>query len=396
MILFESNKLNEEINNLNAEAPSDQKIIFGYCDSYEPNIVGKVLAELLQPLGGMRAFVKQGQSVLIKPNMLTNRRPEQGVTTHPELVRAVIKAVKAAGGLPCVGDSPASAVKIDQVVSDTGFVDLCREEDIPLIRFEATAPVTIEKDGFRFNIAKAVMDADVVINMPKVKTHVLTTFTATVKNTYGCIPGYQKAMLHKRFTKTSDFGRLVWAVHKAVAPTLNIADGVIGMEGAGPSGGTPVKLNFLTASIDGVSLDLALCNLLGINPKAVPYLPPNVKASGSTELETVDIMHNGRAVEAREIELPNTFGARMIPRWVANLIEPFVWIRPAIDDTCIKCGRCVKACPAEALSIENKNRPVLAPKACIGCCCCHEVCPVNAIEMTQSPLLNFIRKGRLP
>jgi uncharacterized protein (DUF362 family)/Pyruvate/2-oxoacid:ferredoxin oxidoreductase delta subunit len=372
------------------------RVTLAYCPSYTADLENAV-TELLKPLGGMSAFVSPGQKVLIKPNMLTNRTPDQAVTTHPELVRAVIRLVKAAGGIPSVGDSPASAVKIDKVMSDTGFVQLCQDEAIPLIRFESGGAEPVQCDGFEFNLAKAVIEADVVINLPKIKTHVLTTLTAAVKNTYGTIPGYQKAMLHKKFTKTADFGKLVHAIHKSVAPALNIADGIIGMEGAGPSGGTPVSLNFLAASTSGQALDLAICQLLNIAPRAVPYLPPNVPtAEADAMAATVDVKLNGQAAQSTSINLPSTFGARMLPRWLGNILEPFVWIRPAIDDSCIKCGRCVKACPTEALSMESGTKPVLTPKACIGCCCCHEVCPANAIEMTQSPLLNFIRKGHLP
>jgi len=370
------------------------KVITAHCESYQPATVEYALEELLKPLGGMGNFVKPGQKVLIKPNMLTNRDPEMGVTTHPELVRAVIHVVRNAGGEPSVGDSPASAVKIDRVLQETGFVELCAEEDVPLIHFEADEPVNMSVDGFSFSLAKAVVEADVVINMPKVKTHVLTTLTAAVKNTYGCIPGYQKAMLHKQYLKIADFGRLVAAIHKAAAPQLQIADGIIGMEGAGPSGGKPVKLNLLAASADGTALDLALCELLHINPKAVPYLPPNIPGNAAYRL--TDIKLNGIPATGRRVELPNTFAVRMIPRRLSNLIEPFIWIRPAIDDSCIKCGRCVKACPVKALAMQPGEKPVLTPKSCIGCCCCHEVCPANAIEMTQSPLMNLIRRGKMP
>jgi uncharacterized protein (DUF362 family)/Pyruvate/2-oxoacid:ferredoxin oxidoreductase delta subunit len=369
-------------------------VTLAHCPSYTADIEDAV-DKLLAPLGGMQAFVNQGQHVLIKPNMLTSRTPEQAVTTHPEVVRAVIRSVKNAGGIPAVGDSPASAVKIEKILTETGFVNLCREENVPLIRFESSGAETFCRDGFSFNLATAVTEADVIINLPKVKTHVLTTLTAAVKNTYGAVPGYQKAMLHKKFTKMKDFGRLLDTIHRTVAPVLNIADGIVGMEGSGPSGGSPVNLNFLAASTSGVALDLELCHLLNINPRSVPFLPPNIPGP-APDTTLTDIKLNGRTVTPRKIKLPSTLGARMLPRWLGNVLDPFVWIRPAIDEKCIRCGRCVEACPADALSITNGNIPALAAKNCIGCCCCHEVCPVNAIEMTQSPLLNFIRKGRLP
>ena len=265
-----------------------------------------------------------------------------------------------------MGDSPASAVKVDRVMARTGFVELCQQEDVPLIQFEGEGSVVHERDGFTFNIANPVQDADVVINMPKVKTHVLTTFTAAVKNTYGTVPGYQKALLHKRFAKPYDFGKLVWAIYNAVQPTLNIADAIVGMEGAGPAGGSPIALGFLAASADGAAMDLALCDLLGIPLRSVPYLPPNVVAESPVTVELHDICAGDTRVAPPALVLPSTLGARMIPRWLTKLIEPLIWIRPAISDACIHCGKCVKACPVQALAMHSDARPTLKAQLCIG------------------------------
>jgi uncharacterized protein (DUF362 family)/Pyruvate/2-oxoacid:ferredoxin oxidoreductase delta subunit len=366
-----------------------------HCDSYDADL-SAALRALLEPLGGMAAFVSPGQTVLIKPNMLTDRDPEQAVTTHPALVRAVIRAVREAGGKPCVGDSPASAVKVERVMERTGFIALCREEHVPLIQFESAGSEAVENSGFAFNIAKPVRDADVIINMPKVKTHVLTTLTAAVKNTYGTIPGYQKALLHKRFANPHDFGKLMWAIYHSVRPSLNIADAIVGMEGHGPAGGQAVSLNFLAASANGVALDLALCGLLGIDPRSVPYLPPCIADASRIEPQLQDTNYGGIAVQPHSVALPSTLAARLIPRWLTRLLDPFIWIRPAINDDCIACGKCAKACPMDALAMQKGTQPELTPARCIGCCCCHEVCPAKAIEMTQSPLLNLIRRGNLP
>ncbi|MBT3193806.1 MAG: 4Fe-4S binding protein, partial [Verrucomicrobia bacterium] len=150
------------------------------------------------------------------------------------------------------------------------------------------------------------------------------------------------------------------------------------------------------AAADGVAMDLALCELLGIAPKAVPFLPPAIRCPSPVNVDTQDVGLGGHRVPQRALDLPSTFVARMIPSWLVRLLEPFVWIRPAIRETCIQCGKCVEACPVEALSIEQGSNPQLKAKACIGCCCCHEICPAKAIEMTQSPLLNRIRRGRMP
>lgn len=354
------------------------------------------LVELLAPLGGMERFVEKGQSVLLKPNLLSNHPPEDAVTTHPELVRAVVRLVRRCGGTPVIADSPANVVKLEQVWMRTGFSALAREENVPLIPLERDGTVSHSHGGMELSVAKAVLDADMVINLPKVKTHVLTTLTAGVKNLYGCIPGFQKMFLHKAFPDPSAFGEMVLAIHDRIRPALTIADGVVAMEGNGPSGGRPFPLGILAASTDAPSLDLALCRILGVDPKAVPYLRAYLRGNpGATDgisyplLGPSDVMPAGFA-------LPGYWRMRMMPSWIVRLLRPFVWLRPAFGPECVACGRCLRACPAEALTLQPGERPVLNASRCIECCCCHEACPARAITMHQSPLMDFVRRGKLP
>lgn len=370
------------------------KVALTGCPGYGKELRPAV-EELLGHLGGIQAFVQPGQKVFIKPNMLTNRLPEQAVTTHPELVRVVIHLIREAGASPSVGDSPASAIKTEKVWEGTGFRQLCDEEKVPLVSLEEAGSVPFTHGDCAFSIAKPVLDADVVINMPKVKTHVLTILTAAMKNLYGTIPGYQKVMLHRNHPTPGDFGRIIAALNLHVKPALTIADGILGMEGDGPSAGTPIHLGVLSASADTVSMDLALCRLLGITERAVPYFR-HVEDLKQTRMD-LDLVGTGlEALKPDRFRVPGTLRSRLIPGWMIRLIRPFVWIRPAITDACIACGLCVDACPVAALSRDAGAPPVLAPKKCIGCCCCHEVCPAKAIDMTQSPLLNRVRRGRLP
>ena len=361
------------------------------CPSYSNELI-ETLQALLMPFGGMAAFVNPGQSVLIKPNMLTDRTPEQGVTTHPEIIRTVIRMVRTCGGTPLVGDSPASAVKLERVHNKTGIATMCSEEDVPLISFESSGSVSVQSGDALFQIAKPVIEADVIINIPKVKTHVLTTLTAAVKNLYGVLPGYQKANLHKSNPDSRSFARLLNALNVCVQPALHIADGIIGMEGDGPSGGTPVQLGFLAASTNAYALDQTLCRILGIPESSVPYLssengaPPRIAAQLIGE--------RPEAIAPAHFRVPGTLAARLLPAKLIKMLDRFLWIRPTITSRCVQCGRCVEACPVSALDMQTHNNPSLSPDRCIGCCCCHEVCPAKAIEMTLSPLLGFLRHGR--
>lgn len=352
--------------------------------------------ELLKLLGGVEAFVKPGQTVLIKPNLLTDRFPDQHVTTHPEVVRALIRILKAGGASISVGDCASSVIKIESVWEKTGFASLCREENVPLLNLERLGSVRFDFNGHSFSIAKAFFDSDVVISVPKVKTHVLTTLTAAVKNMYGAVPGYQKTSLHKLFPNRDDFGRLMAEIYRRTPLHLSIADAIVGMQGDGPSAGTTANLGFLAASTDAVALDLVLCRILGIKPASIPYLRELTGHDGpDAYLERVETLGAGPDdLKIERFVLPRTFP---IPRWLVRLLGPFVWIRPAFGDKCVSCGKCVMACPMKALAIrQDGDIPALDTSRCIGCCCCHEICPRKAISMTQSPLLNLARRGRLP
>lgn len=183
-----------------------------------------------------------GKKVLVKPNMLTDRTPEQAVTTHPEFLRQVIRNLRRRGAQITVGDSPASAANLKSVWEKTGIADVCQQEGVALISFEQAGTEIIRQGGYEISIAKPALAADIILNLPKVKSHSLTILTAAVKNLYGVIPGYTKTILHRNHPQISDFGMLVKTIHSCLPPVWSIADGVIGMEGQGPANGTPVNL----------------------------------------------------------------------------------------------------------------------------------------------------------
>jgi len=353
---------------------------------------------VLDDIGGMGSIVSPGKSVLLKPNMLTDREPECAVTTHPEIVRALIRTVRKHGGRPVVADSPANVTKIERVWERTGFRSLCEQENVPLINLEKSGSTVVSVGSVSFTVAQPVLDADVLISIPKVKTHMLTIFTGAVKNLYGTIPGFQKTTLHKLYPKPADFGKLLAVIYERLKPHLAVADAIVGMDGEGPSGGNPVKLGLVAASRDSVALDAVFCHLLRINIRAVPYFRPLAKAAlGETDWTRINIvgarMDEGSPMKFR---VPSSLPGRLIAGPLLQLFQPLLWIRPYFVDRCVSCGRCVKACPVNALRIENKSRPILDAGKCIGCCCCHEVCPEQAVEMRLSPFLSFIRRGRLP
>lgn len=326
-----------------------------------------------------------GKNVLVKPNLLTDRKPEQAVTTHPEVVRQVIRWLKQRGARVAVGDSPASTANLKNVWEISGIRAVCAEEQVTLISLEQAGVKSFDVDGFSFAVALPVLEADYIVNLPKVKTHALTLLTAAVKNIYGVLPGYSKTLLHRQYPKTWDFGQLVSTIWKVIPRSITLADGIVGMEGQGPASGTPVSLGFLAASKSPFALDRALCNLLKIDVRRVPYLV-NEQGKNYTCV--------GDTITVKSFEIPS--GAHvlnMLPASVVKWLGGIVWVRPAFSEkACVRCGKCVKACPVHALTLtEKKHPPVLKAKACISCCCCHEVCPKDAIRMTQSLVLRTLK-----
>ena len=357
-----------------------------YASALEP-----ALARLLGESALLGPQAVAGRRVLVKPNLLTDRTPDQAVTTHPELLRLVIRHLKSTGARVSVGDSPASAAIIRSVLAKTGVGAVCEEEGVPFVSFEREGVRACAVDGFEFALAGPVAEADLVVSLPKVKSHALTKLTAAVKNLYGAVPGYDKTTLHRLHPRPDDFGCLVQAIWRVLPPTVSIADAVVGMEGQGPANGRPVPLGFLAASADPFALDVALCGILHIKPTSVPYL------KGAADLH-VPALH-GDKVEVASFEVPvGSHLLGLVPaclmRWAARVL----WVRPRIDASlCVNCGRCIKACPMDALSrpeAPGRGTPVLKQRACVGCACCHEVCPKGAIRMTQSPVLRLVHAFR--
>jgi len=367
------------------------------CAQYRPEIIKPALDKVFTAIGGLKQFIPSGGSVLIKPNLLTDRSPEKGVTTHPEIVRALIRLVRQHGGNPFIGDSPAGTLKIESVLEKTGFHALCAEEAVKFVFLEKEPCVSHDYRGISLAITQTAIDADLIINVPKLKTHSFTLFTNAVKNVFGLLPGYQKILLHKTFPTPDQFGDCLAFLYGIVKPALTVCDAITAMEGGGPTCGTPIQLGFLAASSDGVALDLAMCNLLKINPNHVGYLN-SLRRSGIGESDQKNIELTGDTNELknlRPIKQPGAArAARFIPRRLVKFIEPYVWIAPDFLETCTACGRCVQACPTKALTSNSPHHPILNRRKCIACCCCHENCPENAIKMTCSPLLAIIARRR--
>lgn len=257
-------------------------------DSYSLPTLRANLESLLEPLGGIRTFVKKGNRVLLKPNLLTAGRPGKECITRPELVYCVAQMVLEAGGKPFFGDSPAFGTAMG-VARANGYLPMMTELDLPIVEFHAQRYETASDSFNHLRLSKEAMEADVVINLPKLKSHMQLTLTMGVKNLFGCVPGKMKAWWHMEAGKDEQrFGEMLVETARAINPDLTILDGIIGHQGNGPSGGEPRDLEVLAASADVFALDRSIVEILNVAPILVPTIAAAERLGLSPQLTEIN------------------------------------------------------------------------------------------------------------
>ncbi|XHX78061.1 MAG: DUF362 domain-containing protein [Stenomitos frigidus ULC029] len=274
--------------------------------SYDRAQLRQSLETLLEPLGGMAAFVKPGDRVLLKPNLLTGSRPGKECVTRPEMVYCIAQMVQAAGGKPFLGDGPAFG-SAKGVAKANGYLPLTDALKLPIVEFHGKRYETVSAEFNHLLLSKEAIDADVVINLPKVKSHVQLTLTMGVKNLFGCVPGKMKAWWHMEAGKDCDrFGEMLVETARAIAPDLTILDGIIGHEGNGPSGGEPRRLNLLAASSDVFALDRAIVAILNVDPASVPTVAASQRLGLCSTVEAIDFpLLQPQALHITDWKLPD-------------------------------------------------------------------------------------------
>jgi len=347
------------------------------CDSYDPDRLFQAVKQSLELLGGINSFVKKGQSVLLKPNLLKEAKPDDAVTTHPEFIRAVIRLVKTQTENIFIGDSPGGTVKAQAVYEFCGIEKIAREEKVQLIQFNNI----VKKDNLPF--AKIIDEVDVLISLPKFKTHNLTMITGAVKNIFGLIPGLYKVYVHKMAPNFISFAKEIARIYSLARPDLSIVDAIVAMDGDGPSGGDPYDLGLVIASADAVSIDAILSKIIGLEPLSVPSTKAAAAMNlGQAQINNIDI--NGVSLEdilVRDFNLPNISVLFKMPNFLARSLLRFIPLMMGIDrGKCTQCQICKNICPQGAIR-NVRGRLKIDFRKCILCLCCSEMCPSNAIYL---------------
>jgi len=367
------------------------KVAIVKCASYDPLLVQKNVREAVELLGGISNFIKPGSRVLVKPNLLMAKEPEFGIDTHPEVVRAVIKVLKGINCIIFVGDGPSvwgnQAENVEDVYEVSGIKKVCQEEGIDLVKFEN------RRMREKFPLTTWLDNCDYIVNVPKFKTHSLTTLTAAVKNLFGCVVGNFKMELHKNYFDINDFCGILLDIYKEIKPALTIVDGIIAMEGEGPAtSGKLRQSNLIIAGSDCISIDSVLAFIMGL--KAEDILTNKIgqkRGLGVADLKQIEIIGEKlENVKGAPFLLPSASIQGKLPAPVAKFILKFVKHHPCVDKgKCIKCFGCAQACPKDAVELTSKGI-VFDYTKCISCFCCLEYCPAGAIKVKKSFLARLL------
>lgn len=382
-----------------------EKVSLIRCESYDLNIVERKIREGFELLGGdsfLRELIPYGSKVLLKPNMLSVESKDSIVITSSVVFEAVIRILKdyskdiTFGDSPGFGDSRKAATK-------SGLLEIGDKYGVKFDEFKKEVHVRLDDSLLikSWNVAEIAIKSDVLITLPRIKTHAMAYYTGAIKNQFGCLPGTLKASYHTRVPEPENFSKMLLDLNKVVKTSFAILDGIVAMEGNGPKSGTPHSLNAIVMGKNIVSVDAVGAYLIGYeNPTDVPVLKEaynnNYKGILINDIdilgEKLDSLKGVNFKLARRTK-DFTFGNKFVNNSLRNLLTPNPTL---IEEKCISCKRCSEVCPEKPKVINMKEKggkliPIFNLNNCIRCFCCQELCPVGAIEPKYSKVAKLLK-----
>lgn len=355
------------------------------CSNYEREKVEAVMKQLLDSVGADRL---ENRKILLKPNILYAEVPEKAVTTHPEVLRAVILYLQKKGNTIFVGDSPAFHNHIT-AGNKSGLKTVTEECGAVWCDFTKTAVVEVPEGKLvkSFLMADIVKKVDTVFSLAKMKTHMLMYYTGAMKNLFGLIPGLAKSGFHLRFPEVENFAQMIVDLNLAVKAQFAVMDGITAMEGMGPGSGTPRDVGLLMASDNLPAIDIATSSIMTYDPMQIPVL--KLALDGAFGIRSIDEIKYP-FLKAGDLVIPdydiitklkdNSLFKNYMPGFMVKIIQYLTVKRPRFNESCVVCGECIKICPAKALSIKD-GKIAINHRLCIKCYCCHEICSKKAIDL---------------
>lgn len=374
------------------------KVSLVRCEDYTEEMVDAAVQRSVDLLGGIQKFVRPGDRVLLKPNLLIDAPPGECVTTDPVVVLAIGKLVRSMGCSVTIADSPGSFLPyttetLTRVYSRSGMLAVARELSVPVNLGVGSREMDFPEGRAlkRFKVIDPVWEADAVIVVSKLKTHLATGLTAGTKNLYGVVPGLEKKAIHARLRTPAHFADALVDINERIKPRLQIVDAVMAMEGDGPSAGKPRSMKTIIAGDSPYAVDAVAARLMHLDPMRVTTLQAAHRRR-LVDLDRIEVV--GERVETLAVPdfvLPYTFtsaaSGSMVRRALASAVTRLGLdrARPMVASSCRGCGACARCCPVEAIHVVERKAHI-DRKRCIECYCCHEMCTSKAIDLEKGLL----------
>ena len=374
-------------------------IAISRCDDYGLEKVSAATKKCLRLMGNIETIVRPGMKVLLKLNLLSaSLGPERAVNTHPAVIRSLVDIFQNDYGCEVyIGDSCGSlrtgstdkafrVTQIDKIAEDTGAIIVNFDKDEVLDITNNNAAILKE-----FKIAKTVKSVDVVVSVPKLKTHGLTRYTGAIKNMFGSIPANGKKNVHLLAPKNRLMAQALVDVFEMVQPHITVMDAVIGMEGNGPNAGDPRKVGLIIAGFDGVALDAVASTVIGFDPMKVPIIRyAHERKLGTAIMNNINIVGEDICkVTVSDFKKPSSSAQDFASNYIPNFLLAKMFdnscssVSSVYEPNCTRCYECIRNCPAKAMSAPD-GRVIVDEDKCIGCFCCDEVCNYKAIVMKRT------------
>lgn len=375
--------------------------VFIYNVEYDKEALIKSIRKAFE---GFNLLDFSNKKLLIKPNLLMAASPEKAITTHPTIIEATIEVLKEKNAKEIyIGDTPGnSSTNMEYLYEITGMKKVAEETGAKLVNLYKNGVINISGNSIvnSIPIVKFAKEVDYIINVPKLKTHTFMLMTCVIKNPFGLVPGMNKSKMHALAINPKSFAEILVSIFKELNTIINIVDGILGMEGEGPSAGTPRKFGKIIIGVDPVAVDAISSLILGYKPEEIyTNVIAYEKGLGEINIEEIEIIGEERNklynTDVNRVQNIYSFTQR-IPKFISS-IAPKIHQKllnqypVIIEEKCIKCRICERACPNKAISL-IKDKMTINYNKCISCFCCHELCPQRAIGIKRKGLSRFLFK----